>query len=379
MGLEEKKLKILYYIHNLGIGGAETVVTDYLLALKMCGHEVALVVNDEVDSFLTKKLSSRNIRIIPLRPGRRESLTGKLKRGVWHYTNYYTRRWNRIFQEELPDVFHIHTAANLLPAIRFSAKQIIYTFHGDVPRSIEIHGEANFQKIYELAQEGMYFFSLSHGMSEDIRKYFKSKKIEYIPNGVDLSKIRQLRYERNTFLKEINLPADAFILGHVGRFHPVKNQVRAVEIFDELLKKKPNAYLLLIGDGHADYKRQVKEKVDSLKLQDRVLFLGMRKDAVKIMSVLDALILPSVSESFSLVLVEAQAQGVRAVASKAVPEDVVCCNNCFRLGLEESNEVWVDCLLGKYVEEKGRSIEEFSMDNVVKKMVQCYGRIASGE
>lgn len=371
-------MKILYYIHNLGIGGAETIVTDYLSALKACGHEVALVVNDEVDSFLTQKLTSQNIRIIPLRSGRRESLIGKLKRGVWRYTNYYTRRWNRIIREESPDVLHIHTAMNLLPAVSFPPERMVYTFHGDVPRSIEMHGEANFQKIYELAQEGMNFFSLSREMSKDISKYFKTDRIEYVPNGVDLSKIRQQKYERDAFLKEISLPADAFVLGHVGRFHPVKNQVRAVEVFDELLKKKPNAYLLFIGDGHADYQKLVKAKMDFLKLQDRVLFLGMRKDAVRIMSVLDALILPSVSESFSLVLVEAQAQGVRSAASKAVPEDVVCSNNCFRLGLEESNEVWADCLLGTFVEEKGRNIEEFSMNNVVEKMVQCYERIAGG-
>lgn len=372
----EDTMKILYYIHNLGIGGAETIVTNYLLALKACGHETALIVNDEIDSFLADRLSAQEIRVIPLRPGCRESIWGKLRRGVWRYTNYYSKRWEQIFQEEAPDVFHIHTAVNLLPAVSFSPNRIVYTFHGDVSRSIELHGQTNFQRIYELAQAGMSFFSLSRGMSEDLKQYFKTDKIVYIPNGVDLSRIRRLKYKKNEFLKEIGLPSDAFLLGQVGRFHPVKNQVRAVEIFAELVKKEPKAYFLFIGDGHEDYQKLVKDKVGALKLQNRVLFLGMRSDAVKIMSVLDALVLPSVSESFSLVLVEAQAQGLRAAASKAVPEDVICSNNCFRLDLQESNQAWADCLLGNYVVEKDRSIEMFSIERVVERMAQCYGRIA---
>ena len=46
-------MKVLFYIHTLYVGGAETIVTKYLLSLKEHNVEVALVVNHHEDTFLT--------------------------------------------------------------------------------------------------------------------------------------------------------------------------------------------------------------------------------------------------------------------------------------------------------------------------------------
>lgn len=369
-------MKILYYIHNLGVGGAEMVVTNYLIALKERGHIVSLVVNDEKASFLTQRLTDQNIRIISLRSGfSKNILIGKFQRGILKYSHYYRKKWKRIFEEEDPDVFHIHTSTHFLKQINFPSDRMVYTFHGDVPRYIELHGKKNYKIIQEFAQNGMTFYSLSSEMSQDIRAYFNTNKIEYIPNGVNILEIRRKKYSREAFLNEWGIPMDAYVLGQVGRFHPVKNQMRTIAIFNELLKQKGNSYLIFVGDGHADYLQNVKQRVDELELKDRVLFLGVRRDATQVMSVLDALVLPSVAESFSLVLVEAQAHGIRIVASDTVPEEVVCNANCFRLALHETDEKWVRYLLGDFVEEKNKSIENFSMGKVIDRMVQCYEKI----
>lgn len=371
-------MKILYYIHDLGVGGAEIIVTNYLIALKAHGHEVALVVNDEKISFLSQRLDEKNIKVIFLRSDFSNKIIGKCQRGIWRYTNYYSKRWKQIFEEEVPDVFHIHTALNLLKKFNFSPNRMVYTFHGDVTRYINLHGKKNYKKIKEFARRGMTFFSLSSEMSQDIKSYFNTNKIVYLPNGVDLSGICQKRYNRGEFLGEYGIPIDAFVLGQVGRFHPIKNQLRAVEIFAEVLKMRENSFLIFVGDGHADYLQNVKKRVDELGLTSRVLFLGVRSDATQIIGVLDALVLPSLAESFSLVLVEAQAQGIRAVASDVVPEEVVCNDNCFRLGLQEENRKWADYLLNDFIMEKNRSIESFSIDRVIDKMIQCYEKLIQG-
>lgn len=368
-------MKILYYIHTLGIGGAETIVVNDLIALQERGHEVALVVNDEKDSFLAKRLAERNIRVIALRPIIEQSIISKVKHGIWRFTGYYRKRWNKIFEKEAPDILHVHTATNFLRKIDFPPERMIYTFHGEVLRYINLHGKRNFENIKKLANKGMTFFSLRAEMTEDIKKYFKTDRIEYIPNGMDISGIRQKRYDRNTFLREYGLAADTFLVGHVGRFHPVKNQMRSVEIFDTLSEKHSNACLVFVGDGHEDYLQNVRKRVNELKLEDKVLFLGLRNDAVQIMSVFDTLILPSTTECFPLVLVEAQALGIRTVASNVVPEEMLCNVNCFRLGLRESNEKWADYISGDFIGEKSKDIEIFSIDKVVDKMVQCYEKL----
>ena len=130
-------MKILYYIHTLGIGGAETIVTNYLLALQAHGHQVALVVNDNKDTFLAQRLLDKSIRIHALRA---DSVKGVLgKRGIWKYTNYYQKRWKQILDMEKPDVLHIHTATNFMKRINFLPKKMIYTFHGDALRYIKMH------------------------------------------------------------------------------------------------------------------------------------------------------------------------------------------------------------------------------------------------
>lgn len=365
-------MKILYYIHSLVVGGAETIVVNYLVELKKRGHEVVLVVNDETDSFLAKRLRDKNIRVISLRPAFTNVIIGKCFHGIWRYSNYYQKRWEQIFAEEEPDIFHIHTTTDFIRKIKFPPARTVYTFHGDVPRYMKLYGKENYDKIYEFAQKGMCFFSLSSQMSQDIHNYFQTDRIAYIPNGINIQEIRHNRYDRKMLKAELGLPENAFILGHVGRFHPIKNQVRVVEIFNELLKKRPDSYLIFVGDGQEDYLREVKQTVHNLELTDRVLFLGVRKDATQLMSTLDALVLPSMAESFSLVLLEAQIQEVRAVASGVVPEEVICNDNCFRLDLAETNEKWAEYLLGEFVEEKSRSIESFSMDKIIDKMIHCY-------
>ena len=121
-------------------------------------------------------------------------------------------------------------------------------------------------------------------------------------------------------LKELNLSMDTFILGHVGRFYKVKNHEKIISIFKCVLQKNPHSVLLLIGDGSTLERKRVHELVKEYSLQNKVKFLGVRKDATALMSCFDAFVLPSVQESFSLVLIEAQAHGVRCVASDTVPD-----------------------------------------------------------
>lgn len=369
-------MKTLYYIHTLGIGGAETIVVNYLLALQEYGYEVALVVNDNKDSFLTQRLLDKKIRIHALRPDSAKGVIGKCKRGIWKYTNYYQKRWQQIFDEEKPDVLHIHTATNFMKRINFLPKKMIYTFHGDVLRYIKMHGKKNNQIIKQFAHEGMTFFSLREEMTKDIQKYFGTDRIEYIPNGVNIEGIQKEKYDRERFCSEIGVSQEAFLIGHIGRIHPVKNQLRTIEIFAEIVRKCPAAKLLFVGEGHGDYFDKVIKQIENYDLKEKVLLLGMRRDVAAIMSTIDVLILPSITECLPLVMIEAQAQGVRAVASDVVPREVICNNNCFRLSLAESNEVWADYLLGDFTEDTGRDIANFSMDKVIDDMTRCYEEIA---
>src|SRR5690606_35758485 len=77
---------------------------------------------------------------------------------------------------------------------------------------------------------------------------------------------------------------------------------------------------ILVGEGPELAK--IQQKIEQLGLSDKVMFLGKQEDVTQIISLADALLLPSEKESFGLVALEAMACGVPTIGSTAggIPE-----------------------------------------------------------
>ena len=197
-----------------------------------------------------------------------------------------------------------------------------------------------------------------------------------IPNGLDIDYIKKQKYDRNQLCKELGISFDTFILGHVGRFHKVKNHDKLIDIFACLHQKKPNSVLVLAGEGTAKERKHLKEIVAQKGLNDSVKFLGIRSDATAIMSCFDAFALPSFQESFSLVLVEAQAHHIRCVASDTVPEEVICNDNCFALSINEPSDKWASLLLDTSVRTvRVKSVYDFDINKVLEENNALYNNV----
>lgn len=363
-------MKVLLNIHSLYVGGAETVVADYLLALKKQGHNPILVLDERVESFLQDRIDANGIRTISICPPCSRTLWGRVNRYLTMKI-YSRRRWQKILEEEKPDVVHLHSTPWDLP---FPTGRTAFTFHADVERNLSIFGKNHKKRLMKLARKGMWFFCLSDRAVSDIQRIFHTDHTILAPNGVDMERLRNNRYNRSEFLAEWNIPESAFVLGHVGRIHPVKNHQKIIEVFAEVVKRK-DAYLLLVGTGDSEYTQTIKDLVNQYGLEKRVLFMGLRSDATKIMSIFDALVIPSHSESFSLTLVEAQALGIRCIVSDVVPEEVICAENVFALPLSESAQTWADYVLGDFVQVKDRSLSSFDMNCVIPSMVKKYEQL----
>lgn len=364
-------MKILFNIHSLRIGGAETVVVNDLLAIRKLGHDVVLVVGEREESFLQDKVDQNGIRTISLMPQNSRSFFGKVKRLIAWKTINFQKRWEQILTEEKPDVVHLHSWPWILP---FPSMHMVYTFHSDVERHLAVYGDTHRNNLIKLADEGVTFFCLSDRAKKDVQRIFHTERAVRIPNGVELEAIRKKTYDRTIFLRDLGISENAFILGHVGRIHPVKNHPKLLEIFKEVASRA-EAYLILVGTGEAEYVEVIKHQAQALGIGGRVVFLGLRSDATEVMSTFDALVLPSLSESFSLTLVEAQALGVRCVASDVLPAEVVCNDNCFTLSLEESAEKWADYILGKFTQQKSSSLEQFDISNVAAQLTMQYAML----
>ncbi len=368
-------MKILYYIHALYVGGAETLITNYLLRLREMGNDVVLVVNQEEDSFLAKALTEKEIKIIPLNAACRTKAQRYLRLGLRKIFGY-RKTWKKIYCEEKPDIVHIHTFLDAFEMGGMDPQKVFFSFHTKVERALSLSGKKNLRKLQKYTKLGMNFTALSRSMVSDLEEKIQAKNIFYIPNGVDLQKIRSARYSKNAFLQEHGLPADAFIVGHVGRFHPVKNHEKLFRVFCEVHKKRPHARLLLVGSGSPEEVAHVKNLLAKHGLSDAVLMLGIRPDATAIMSVFDAFVLPSFSEGFPLVMLEAQAQGVRCVASTAVPAEVIC-ENCVSLDIKDSDEAWANAILAERFPASRNKVEQFDIALITKKLSDLYHSVTA--
>ena len=371
-------MRILFFIHGLPVGGAETATLDNIVALKNKGADVSLVLYDDRPGFLRDRLVKTGIPFYSVLPFCSFSPIGKAKRFIFDKLVNVKRRWKKIIGKVRPDIVHYNDYSPLIKDLPFEPSRSVMTFHSDVIRAVKNETEKTKELFLSLAEKGMTFVSLSDKMSKDISKIFGTANVVKTGNPVDVQSIRDQVTDRDKFLSELNIPKDSFIVGHVGRFHPVKNHERLIDIFGCVRRSKDNAYLVLVGcdcDGRTE---KIRKRACDLGLCDHVRFLGERSDAVGIIGCFDALLLPSESESFSLVLIEAQIKGVRCVASDRVPEDVAINGNCFRLPLESSDEDWAKTVLGKERTGERGDLSVFDVSAVADRLLGVYDRI-SGE
>ena len=365
-------MTILYITHSLPVGGAEMIAASYLLKLKERGEDVFLLEVAHVDSFLYHRLIDNGIPVITLRCD-----------GLFNMVAYKWFPWlffpkfKRIIRKINPDVIHFQTIYPFMDRINYPLSRCVYTFHARLERSLSI-GRDRRPLFNRSVKKGLSFVAISSLVDQDIKKEFPQAKRYSIPNGVDFSHIRAQARPKNEIRKQLNIPDDAFVIGQVGRFNNVKNHQFTIDVFNVVVKRNDKAVLVLIGMGTKEETEKIVERIDQYGLKDKIRMLGLREDTTQLMCAFDSLIHPSLSESFSLVLIEAQANNIRCVASDAIPEEIACNSNCFRLSLNESPELWAKKLLGSDVEKKAFSLEKFDINTVTEQNITLYRSLING-
>jgi glycosyltransferase involved in cell wall biosynthesis len=118
--------------------------------------------------------------------------------------------------------------------------------------------------------------------------------------------------------RELGIPTDAVVVGHVARLTPWKGQRYLLEAFGRLAEDVPTARLLLVGSPVFDsdtYEKSLKARVAELGLGDRVVFAGHRRDVARVLAAMDVLAYPSIEkDNCPLSLLEAMATGLPIIA-----------------------------------------------------------------
>jgi glycosyltransferase involved in cell wall biosynthesis len=144
---------------------------------------------------------------------------------------------------------------------------------------------------------------------------------------------------------ELGIPADAIVLGHVGRFDQQKNHSFLLETVAEIIRRLPNACLLLVGDGCL--KQTIRDKSRYLGLEKKVVFAGARSDVPALMrGAMDVFLFPSLFEGLGLVGVEAQAAGLPCLFSTIIPHEAdVVTDLIKRVSLDKGPVEWANAAI----------------------------------
>lgn len=162
--------------------------------------------------------------------------------------------------------------------------------------------------------------------------------------GIDLIPF-QGRVETAGVRAELGIPADAFVIGHVGRFVEQKNHAFLVDIATEVAKRQPNMFLLLVGDGRL--RPIIEQKVAQAGLANQVIFAGVRPDVPRLMlGSMDVFLFPSLFEGLGIVLIEAQSAGLPCSVSDVLPEEADVVKPLVRrMSLSQPASAWAEAIL----------------------------------
>lgn len=198
-------------------------------------------------------------------------------------------------------------------------------------------------------------------------KEYDKGHVYLLNNAVDLDKFKYDEEIRIRKRKELNIPEDTLVIGHVGRFVEQKNHRFLIDIFNEVHKEKSNSLLLLAGQG--PLMNEMKEKVTELNLTENVEFLGQRNDIAELYQALDVFCLPSLYEGLPVVGVEAQATGLLCILSDEMTKETKVLDTTEFLSLDQSAKEWADIILMKYklFKRKNCTIEISKKDFNIKK------------
>ncbi|MEP3836580.1 MAG: glycosyltransferase family 1 protein [Algibacter sp.] len=178
---------------------------------------------------------------------------------------------------------------------------------------------------------------------------FGNTAFQTMNNAIDTEKFKYNPSVSKVYKKEFGIENE-LVIGHIGRFVSQKNHAFLIKIFAALLKKQPQATLILIGDG--PLKSGLQAEAKHLKIDHKIQFLGVRTDIPQLCQMMDIFVFPSFYEGLPVTLIEAQAASLKIIASDSITEEVRLTNNIQFVSIEESAEIWAQHILELDTSEK---------------------------
>lgn len=240
----------------------------------------------------------------------------------------YIIKLNKFLKKNKYDVVHINSSVFLFSfSVAFICK--VRSIEKIIAHSHSVPKISYLRRLVMLLFSFLYvrlvdcFLSCSNeAKSSLLIKKYRDRAI-VIKNGIDIDKYKYNEKLRSKYRKKYKL--DGKVYGYVGRLEEEKNVLFLIDIFNEIVRRDNDSYLLIVGEG--SLKDKLVEKISYFNLSDKVILLGEIDNVYDILNAMDIFILPSKREGFGISLIEAQANGLFVYGSSSIPNEVVASDN----------------------------------------------------
>lgn len=308
--------KLMTIISRLNIGGISPYVIPVTALLRERGYQTSLV------SGSVGKLEG-DMGYLAGRVGVTPVSVPSLGRDISPLKDLATiRDLYRLIRREKPDIVHTTTAkagfVGRIAARLAGVPYIFHTYHGHVFHSYFSPAKTQFYLMLERfgAALSTRIVTVSSNLKREIGEVFRvarPAKVEIVVPGYDLADLYALRRPLGDFRARFGIPADAPLVGIVGRLVPIKNHALFLDAAKRVHDQLPAAKFVIVGDG--ELRPAVEAQVQALGLTDAVIFTGWQADLPPIYAALDAVVVSSKNEGLPSAIIEGLVTGVPVVAT----------------------------------------------------------------
>ncbi|MEV6533347.1 glycosyltransferase [Streptomyces sp. NPDC051639] len=295
-------MKALHIITGLGVGGAEQQLRLLLRHLPVDCDVVTLTNPGAV----ADGLADDGVRVVDLAMNGNRDLAA-------------LPRLTKLIHGGRYDLVHTHLyracVYGRIAARLAGVKAVVATEHSLGDSQMEGRRLSAGVRALYLASErlGRSTVAVSPTVADRLRRWgVPGPRIEVVPNGIDVDRFRFDPVLRERTRRRLGLPADAYVVGGVGRLAPGK---RFDVLIRALAQLPPDHWLVLVGGGTEE--SVLRRTAQRAGVADRVLFTGERPtgglpgaDLPSLTAAMDVLASPSAEEAFGLAVVEAMAAGL---------------------------------------------------------------------
>jgi glycosyltransferase involved in cell wall biosynthesis len=153
--------------------------------------------------------------------------------------------------------------------------------------------------------------NIERGIQEGI---FTRDRVVLIRSGIDIAEFQNTKCDRIKKRGDLGVDAESPLVAMIACFKPQKSPLDYVRMAKIVSDEIPEARFILIGDGIL--RNKIEALIEKLKIEDKILLLGWRRDIPEIMRCIDILVLTSLWEGLPRIFPQAMASGIPVVATE---------------------------------------------------------------